>query len=143
METLSFMAGMLSSFIFAGSNIPMLWKAYRTKDLHSYSLFNLVLINVGNLIYWLYVANLPLGPIWILHSFYTISAGVLLIMYWQQPTRGGNQTLVEIRQKIDRLRFSTLRYLVWGANFVRPDRPLKAGAKPIRLARLTQVCCGQ
>jgi len=80
-QLLSLIAGTISSFIFATSNVPMLWKAYKTRDLRSYSLLNIVLVNVGNLLYWFYVVNLPLGPIWILHSFYTVSSIILLFLY--------------------------------------------------------------
>ena len=79
----SFIAGTISSLIFVGSYIPMLLKAYRTRDVHSYSSLNLVLVNAGNLIYWFYVASLPPGPVWILHTFYTISSGLLLILYYR------------------------------------------------------------
>jgi uncharacterized protein with PQ loop repeat len=80
-QHLSFIAGAISSFIFVGSHVPMLWKAYRTKDLRSYSRLNLMLVNVGNLIYWLYLISLPPGPVWLLHTFYTISSGLLLMLY--------------------------------------------------------------
>lgn len=80
-QILSIMAGAISSLIFVGSNVPMLLKAYRTQDLHSYSYLNILLVNAGNLIYWLYVVSLPLGPVWILHTFYTISSIFLLFLY--------------------------------------------------------------
>ena len=76
MESLSIIAGTISSVIFASSHIPMLLKAYQTKDLHSYSPVNLILVNVGNLLYSLYVITLPPGPIWVLHTFYTLSSGM-------------------------------------------------------------------
>jgi hypothetical protein len=82
-EHLSFIAGAISSLMFVTSNVPMLWKAFKTKDLRSYSYLNIILVNAGNLIYWFYIVSLPLGPVWILHTFYTISSGLLLILYWQ------------------------------------------------------------
>ena len=42
------LAGTVSTFLFAASTLPMLIKAARTKELHSYSRGNLVLANVGN-----------------------------------------------------------------------------------------------
>ena len=81
LQLLSIIAGTISSFIFAGGNIPMLWKVYRTRDVRSYSGLNVLMVNIGNLLYWFYVVNLPLGPIWILHTFYTVASGILLIMY--------------------------------------------------------------
>ena len=59
----------------------MLIRAFRTKDLRSYSAANLVLSNLGIVFHWLYVANLPFGPIWFLHSFYTLVAGMMLFWY--------------------------------------------------------------
>jgi uncharacterized protein with PQ loop repeat len=80
-EYLSFIAGTISSLIFVSSHLPMLWKAYKSKDLHSYSGLNIALLNVGNLIYWFYVIDLPVGPVWLMHTFYTISSGVLLTLF--------------------------------------------------------------
>ena len=51
----------------------MLGKAARTKDLSSYSRGHLVLANVGNLFYSVYVFHMPPGPIWALHTFYLAS----------------------------------------------------------------------
>lgn len=53
MMSLVFAAGTVSSVIFAASNLPMLVKARRTRDLSSYSLAYLVMNNVGNLLYCL------------------------------------------------------------------------------------------
>ena len=44
-EILAYLAGTISSFIFMSSNVPMLWKVFKTKDMHSYSILNLVLVN--------------------------------------------------------------------------------------------------
>lgn len=81
LQHVSLLAGMISTSIFAASNIPMLVRAVRTKDLRSYSAANLVGANVGNAVHWLYIANLPFGPIWFLHSFYTIAAAMMLFWY--------------------------------------------------------------
>ena len=64
------LAGMVSTTLFVVSYLPMLVKAYRTRDLASYSLGNLVMANVGNAVHSVYVFSLPLGPIWFLHGFY-------------------------------------------------------------------------
>ena len=74
-------AGTVSSAIFAASTLPMLIKAFRTKDLRSYSLPNISLSNVGNLIHSVYVYSLPPGPIWILHTFYLLTTAVMLLWY--------------------------------------------------------------
>jgi uncharacterized protein with PQ loop repeat len=80
-RTLQMAAGSISSLLFVTGNIPMLLKAYRTRDLRSYSLSNILLVNVGNLLYWFYVSSLPFGPVWLLHSFYTVTMVVLLVWY--------------------------------------------------------------
>lgn len=74
-------AGMVSTTIFAASTLPMLVKAARTRDLHSYSLPNLLLSNLGNVVHSVYVFHLPAGPIWVLHSFYVLAAGFMLLWY--------------------------------------------------------------
>lgn len=82
METnLPTIAGFISTALFASGNLPMLAKAFRTKNLASYSLGNILLSNVGNIIYSIYVFHLPLGPIWFLHSFYLLSTGLMLVWY--------------------------------------------------------------
>ena len=74
-------AGAVSTAIFAASALPMLMKAFRTKDLKSYSLPNIALSNVGNVIHSVYVYSLPPGPIWVLHSFYLVTTGLMLLWY--------------------------------------------------------------
>lgn len=81
MMSLALVAGTVSSVIFAASNLPMLVKARRSRDLSSYSLAYLVLNNVGNLLYCLYVYQMPPGPIWAMQSFYLLSMGLLLRWY--------------------------------------------------------------
>lgn len=78
---LPLLAGTAATALFALSNLPMLARALRSRDLRSYSLSNLVLINVGNALYWLYVASLPAGPIYVLHGVYTLAAAVMLLLY--------------------------------------------------------------
>jgi len=87
MEQISLIAGMLSTSLFISSAIPMVLKAYRTRDMQSYSKLNIPLANVGNLIYWLYVISLPPGPVWLLHAFYTITSGMMLFLLWQGRSR--------------------------------------------------------
>ncbi|HEX3222908.1 MAG TPA: hypothetical protein VHR35_10100 [Nocardioides sp.] len=79
-------AGTLATLVFALSTLPMLGKAFRSRDLTSYSMGNLVLGNVGNAIYSIYVFQLPLGPIWFLHGFYLLSSGLML--FWSRRFRG-------------------------------------------------------
>ena len=80
MEHISLIAGAFSTLIFVSSNVPMIWKAYCTRDLHSYSRLNIILANTGNLIYWVYVISLPPGPIWLLHLFYTVTSAFMLAL---------------------------------------------------------------
>jgi uncharacterized protein with PQ loop repeat len=79
--TIPVLAGVVSTLIFAGSTLPMLVKAARTKDLSSYSLSNIVLSNLGNVIHSFYVLHLPAGPVWVLHTFYLLSTALMLVWY--------------------------------------------------------------
>jgi uncharacterized protein with PQ loop repeat len=74
-------AGTISTTIFVLSMLPMLRKAFQTKDLRSYSLGNILLANVGNVIHSVYVFHLPAGPIWLLHSFYLLTMALMLVWY--------------------------------------------------------------
>jgi uncharacterized protein with PQ loop repeat len=78
---LPMIAGFISTTLFALGTLPMLTKAFRTKNLASYSLGNILMSNVGNLIYSIYVFNLPLGPIWFLHGYNLLSTGLMLVWY--------------------------------------------------------------
>ena len=78
---LPILAGALSTILFALSYLPMLHKAARTKDLSSYSLSNITITNVGNVVYSLYVFSLPLGPIWVLHTFYLVASALMLLWF--------------------------------------------------------------
>lgn len=80
MANIAFIAGTFATFLFIGSNIPMLWKGHQTKDLQSYSSLNIVLANIGNAVYWIYVLSLPPGPIWLLHLFYTLTSIIMLAL---------------------------------------------------------------
>jgi uncharacterized protein with PQ loop repeat len=87
---LPLIAGSASTVIFVTSYMPMLVKAARTKDLSSYSPAQLVLANVGNVLYSAYVFSLPPGPIWALHSFYLVSTALMLAWYVRY-TRGAGR----------------------------------------------------
>ena len=80
-------AGSISTIIFAFSTLQMLVKAFRTKDLSSYSLGNILLANVGNVVHSIYVFHLPPGPIWLLHSFYLVTTGLMLVWYLRYEWR--------------------------------------------------------
>jgi hypothetical protein len=81
MTNVPVLAGIASTIIFAASTLPMLAKAYRTRDLTSYSLGNICLANVGNAVHSVYVFSLPPGPLWVLHSFYRASTGLMLTWF--------------------------------------------------------------
>ena len=85
--SLPVVAGAVSTVIFAGSTLPMLVKAAHTKDLRSYSLGNILLANVGNVIHSFYVFHLPAGPVWALHTFYLISTALMLFWYLRYAAR--------------------------------------------------------
>ena len=82
-------AGVISTLLFLGSNLPMVVRAARTRDLRSYSRGNLVMTNIGNAVYTVYVLSLPAGPIWLLHTFYVISSALMLVWslrYGRRPS---------------------------------------------------------
>jgi uncharacterized protein with PQ loop repeat len=81
------LAGSVSTVIFVTSYLPMLIKAYRTRDLTSYSRGSLVLANVGNGVYSVYVVTLPVGPVWFLHGFYLFSTALMLLWHWVHADR--------------------------------------------------------
>ncbi|HEV2067436.1 MAG TPA: hypothetical protein VGR08_11430 [Thermomicrobiales bacterium] len=74
-------AGALSTILFASSMLPMLRKAFVSKDLRSYSPAMLLLTNTGNLVHSVYVYSLPPGPIWVLHTFHLLSTALMLAWY--------------------------------------------------------------
>jgi hypothetical protein len=74
-------AGAISTVIFALSTFPMLYKAGRSKELGSYSLGNILLSNIGNLVHSIYIFSMPMGPIWLLHSVYLVTTALMLIWY--------------------------------------------------------------
>ncbi len=80
-NSIQLLAGFASSTIFITSNFPMVFKAFRTKDMSSYSLGNLALRNLGNAVYWLYVISLPVGPAWFLQAFFTVVSLLMLFFY--------------------------------------------------------------
>jgi hypothetical protein len=73
------LAGIASTIVFAASVLPMVVKAWQTRDLRSYSRGNLVLANIGNGVHSVYVFALPRGPIWVLHSFYVVTSALMLL----------------------------------------------------------------
>lgn len=79
--SLPLLAGALATVLFTTSQLPMLVRAYTTKDLRSYSRTQLVLSTAGNGVYWLYISTLPVGPIWLLHTFHTITTALMLGWY--------------------------------------------------------------
>ncbi len=79
--SLPVIAGLISTIIFATSTLPMLVKAWRTRDLHSYSFGTISLANAGNLIHSVYVFSLPVGPIWVLHTFHLVTTGLMFAWY--------------------------------------------------------------
>jgi hypothetical protein len=78
MLSLPTLAGLASTVIFAVSTLPMLVKAYHSRDLSSYSLGNIALATVGNVVHSVYVFSLPPGPIWVLHAFYLVTSALML-----------------------------------------------------------------
>jgi uncharacterized protein with PQ loop repeat len=85
--SLTLIAGTTSTIIFAASALPMLTRAYRTRDLASYSRDNILMANIGNVVHSLYVYSLPPGPIWLLHAFYLVSTAMMLVWYLRYEWR--------------------------------------------------------
>lgn len=88
-------AGTVSTVLFVTSYLPMLVKAARTRDLGSYSVGNLAVANVGNVVHTVYVVSLPVGPIWVLHGFYLCSTALMLcwwLRYRERPANRGRST---------------------------------------------------
>ncbi len=71
-------AGSISCGIFISSNLPMLRKAFQTRDLKSYSLGQILLGTLGNCLYWIYLIRLPFGPAWFIQGFFTLSSILML-----------------------------------------------------------------
>lgn len=76
-------AGIVSTGIFAVSTMPMVAKAARTRDLSSYSGGNLLLSNLGNVLYAIYVFSMPMGPAWALYGF-NLTVSATMLVYWLQ-----------------------------------------------------------
>jgi uncharacterized protein with PQ loop repeat len=93
MQQIQVIAGFASTALFVSSNLPMLVKAFKTKDLSSYSFGHIALSNIGNLVYWLYVISLPVGPIWFLHGFFTIATALMLVGYLRYEKGWDKRTL--------------------------------------------------
>ena len=119
MEKVQIAAGSIAGLIFALGSVNMLLKAWQTKDLRSYSLGQLLLNNVGNLLYWLYVVSLPFGPIYFMHGFFTFVS--LLMLAWYFAYRSAP---VNLQQGTERLHAARKR------TFAGKDRPSRF--KPIR-----------
>jgi hypothetical protein len=85
--SVALLAGTMSTILFASSALPMVVKAIRTRDLASYSPWNLVLANVGNAVHCIYVVHLPPGPIWFLHGFYVVTSALMLLWWLRFHTR--------------------------------------------------------
>lgn len=89
--SLPVLAGTVSTVLFVVSYLPMLVKAFRTKDMASYSLGSLLIANLGNVVHSVYVYSLPAGPIWFLHTFYLVATAAMLAwhrMYAHRPRAG-------------------------------------------------------
>ncbi|WES63003.1 hypothetical protein P0L94_11115 [Microbacter sp. GSS18] len=80
---IAMLSGTVSTVLFAAANLPMVLKALRSHDLRSYSFGALVVGNVANVFHTVYVFSLPFGPVWILHLFYLVSMGVMLVLWFR------------------------------------------------------------
>jgi uncharacterized protein with PQ loop repeat len=87
MLDLPLIAGTISSAMFVVGTLPMVYKAFTTKSLQSYSMSSLLLNNLGNLIHAFYIYSLPPGPIWLLHTFHLITTALMLFWYLRYEGR--------------------------------------------------------
>ena len=88
MHQLALFAGSAAAAIFMISQLPMLIKAWRTKNLTSYSFANIGLANVGNALYAVYVVQVPVGPVWAIHGFNLTTSGLMLVLYLRHGRTG-------------------------------------------------------
>lgn len=104
MRNAGVVAGTISTVLFVVSYLPMLVKAWRSRDLSSYSVSSLAVANIGNAVHTIYVVSLPVGPIWALHAFYLASTAVMM-WWWLQyrihraPTPSPGSTEVVTRAR--------------------------------------------
>lgn len=83
--SLPVIAGAASTIIVVLGALPMLSRAFRSRDLASYSLGHMLMMNVGNAICAVSVFSLPPGPIWALHTFWLIATWLILAWYICYP----------------------------------------------------------
>ncbi len=102
MQDLALYAGSAATAIFVLGQLPMLLKAARTRDLSSYSFANMLLANAGNLLYTVYVVSVPFGPVWALHGFNLVTAGLMLFWYLRYGRRS-RRTGAPAGRRTDRL----------------------------------------
>jgi len=81
---LQILVGYFCTSVFMLSRVPMLGKAIRTRDLQSYSLAHLAMSACANLLFWIYVVGLPIGPVWILQIFFTVTDVTMLTLFVSQ-----------------------------------------------------------
>jgi hypothetical protein len=97
-QILQAFAGFTSTAMFVTGNLPMLLKAYKTKDLKSYSFGHILLGSLGNLIYWIYIAGLPFGPVWVLQGFFTLSS-VLMLLWYLRYEKGWGRKMISLGER--------------------------------------------
>jgi hypothetical protein len=86
------LAGIVSTAMFVGSSLPMVVRAWRTRDLTSYSRSHLVLANVGNLVHSVYIVSLPFGPAWMLHGFHVTVTLTMLVWHLRYVRPDGRES---------------------------------------------------
>lgn len=121
-EQMQIAAGVVSSLMFVSGNFPMLFKAAKTKDMGSYSLGNIGMSNLGNLIHWLYISSLPFGPVWFLHGFFTITTALMLVWYlryekgWNYPTLTLYSKMLWDRRKENKKEQTSCQSQLWNTD---------------------------
>jgi len=83
--------GIASTLIFAGSTLPMVVRAARTRDVSPYSRSQLFMTNTGNAVHTVYIASLSPGPVWLLHCMYSFVTAFMFaahVRWAPHPTAG-------------------------------------------------------
>ena len=105
-------AGVASTLMFLGSTLPMVMRAARTRDVSSYSRGHLVMTNAGNAVHTVYVASLPPGPVWLLHTVYACAGAFMLTVHrrWGTSPPGGRHAEQECRSTAEPQASKTRRH---------------------------------
>lgn len=117
MKTIQGMAGTISTIMLVGAVISMLWKIYRTRDMHSYSGLQIALNTIATYINLVYVTSLPFGPVYILNIFYAVVNTTMLTSWLylrrkdaRRAARAAHDYVIRASREMDVLRHATVEF---------------------------------